>query len=60
MTTKEKVMQAVRELPDNSSFEDAMEKLFFLAKIEKGLCQADAGTTIPHAQVKARMAKWLK
>lgn len=60
MTTKEKVMQAVQDLPDNSSIEDAMERLFFLAKIEKGLRQADAGNTLPHAQVKERMAKWLK
>jgi len=37
-----------------------MERLLFLAKIERGLDQADAGQTIPHAQVKDRMAKWLK
>ena len=60
MTTKEKVLQAVRELPEDASFEDAMERLLFLAKIEKGLQQADAGQSIPHAKVKDRMAKWLK
>jgi predicted transcriptional regulator len=60
MTTKEKVMQAVQNLPDNSSIEDAMERLFFLAKIERGIEQADAGATIPHAKVKERMSKWLK
>jgi len=60
MTTKEKVLDAVQALPDDASIEDAMERLFFLAKIEKGLQQADAGQTISHAQVKERMAKWLK
>ena len=60
MTIKERVIQAVQDLPDNSSIEDAMEKIFFLAKIEKGLHQADTGKMIPHAQVKERMAKWLK
>jgi predicted transcriptional regulator len=60
MTTKEKVVQAVQDLPDDASYEDAMERLLFLAKIEKGVQQADSGQTIPHAQVKERMAKWLK
>lgn len=60
MTTKEKVIQAVQDLPDNASVEDAMERLLVLAKIERGLQQADAGETISHAQVKERMAKWLK
>ena len=60
MTTKERVVQAIQELPDDASIEDAMERLLFLAKIERGLQQADAGQTIPHADVRARMAKWLK
>ncbi len=60
MITKEKIIQAVQDLPDNASIEDAMERLLFLGKIEKGLQQADAGKTISHAQVKEKMAKWLK
>jgi predicted transcriptional regulator len=59
MTTKERVVQAIQELPEDASIEDAMERLLFLAKIERGLRQADAGETIPHEDVKARMAKWL-
>jgi len=60
MTTKQKVMRAIEALPDDASIEDAMERLLFLAKIEKGLQQADAGQTISHDQVKERMAKWVK
>jgi hypothetical protein len=60
MATEEKVLRAVQDLPDDASFEDAMECLLFLAKIERGLQQADAGQTIPHAQVKERMGMWLK
>jgi predicted transcriptional regulator len=59
MTTKEKVVQAVQSLPEDASIEDAMERLFLLAKIERGLQQADAGQLIPHDEVKERMAKWL-
>lgn len=55
MTTKERVLQTVRDLP-----EDAMERLLLLAKVERGLVQADNGETVPHQAVKDRMAKWLK
>lgn len=60
MTEKEKVLQAVKDMPDDASIEDAMERLLFLAKIEKGIVQADAGQTIPHERVKERMEKWLR
>jgi hypothetical protein len=60
VTAKQKVMEAIRDLPDDASIEDAMQRLLFLAKIDRGLQQADAGQTIPHAQVKEKMAKWLK
>ena len=60
MTVKEKMLQAVQALPDDASIEDAMERLLFLAKVQRGLEQADAGQTISHEQVKERMAEWLK
>ena len=60
MTVKDKVIHAVQDLPDNASIEDAMERLLFLSKLEKGIQQADSGQTITHAQVKEKMAKWLK
>ncbi len=60
MTNKEKVLKAVRELPDDASIEDAMGRLLFLAKVEKGIEQADKGQTVSHSEVKERMAKWFK
>ncbi|MBL7224054.1 MAG: hypothetical protein ISS72_09380 [Candidatus Brocadiae bacterium] len=59
MTPKARMLQAIQNLPEDASIEDAMERLLFLAKIERGLRQADAGQIIPHADVKARIAKWL-
>lgn len=60
MTVKEKVLHAVQDLPEDASIEDAMERLFFLSKIEKGIQQADSSQTLSHAEVRERMAKWLK
>jgi predicted transcriptional regulator len=60
MTTKKRVLQAVQDLPDDASIEDAMERLLLLAKLDRGIEQADSGKTISHGQVKERMAKWLE
>ena len=60
MNTKELVIEAVKDLPDNAQIEDAMERLLLLAKVERGIVQADAGETVSHLEVKQRMAKWLK
>lgn len=60
MTIKEKVLQAVQNLPDDAPIEEAMEKLLFMAKIEMGLRQADDGQTVSHEELKERTARWLK
>jgi predicted transcriptional regulator len=60
MNTKELVLEAVRDLPDDASVEAAMERLLLLAKVERGIEQADAGKTISHEEMRQRMAKWLK
>lgn len=52
---KERVIDAVRELPDDATVEDAMERLYFLAKVEKGLQQAEAGQTVSHEEAKQRI-----
>lgn len=35
--TKKKILQVIDELPDKIEIEDAMEKPYFLYKIEKGI-----------------------
>jgi len=57
---KEKFLNAVNELPEEVSFEDAMERIYFLYKIEKGIQQADAGQVVSHEEAKKRMKKWLE
>ena len=47
-TAKQKILQAVEHLPDNATLEDAIERLCFLAKVEEGLRQSNAGETVPH------------
>jgi predicted transcriptional regulator len=54
---KQKVIEAVETLPPDATVEDAMERLYFLAKVQRGLDQADAGDTIPHDEAKKRLLK---
>lgn len=56
--TKKKILQAIDDLPDKIEIEDAMEKLYFLYKVEKGIKQADNGEKIDHQTVKERFQKW--
>lgn len=60
MTTKEQVLKAIQELPQDATFEDAMERLYLLYKVERGIKQADAGQKISQEEAKKRMNKWLK
>jgi len=60
MTIKEKIIRIVQDLPEDASVEDAMERLLLLAKIERGIQQADLDQILIHAQVKNRMSKWLQ
>ncbi|MGZ8842658.1 MAG: hypothetical protein ACXW18_03280 [Pyrinomonadaceae bacterium] len=53
---KSEIVRAIQDLPDDATVEDAMERLYFLAKIERGLEQSD-GETIAHEDIKARFLK---
>ena len=56
-TVKQKILQVVKGLPDSVTFEDAIERLCFLAKVEEGLRQSDAGDTVPHAEAVRQLLK---
>ena len=60
MDTKQEILKAIEELPDGANVEDAMERLYLLYKIYKGIKQADAGELVTQDEARRRMAKWLK
>ena len=57
---KEKIINSLRDLPEKTTVEEAMERLYLLAKIEKGIKQADEDECISHEEAKEKMKKWLK
>lgn len=58
MTTKEKVLNAVAELPKDVEFEDILERLYFIYKVETGLNQVPAGDTLSHTEVIQNIKSW--
>lgn len=55
VTAKDLLKETAERLPENASVEDAMERFLFLAKIERGKADAEAGRTISHDDVKRRL-----
>ena len=49
---KQLLREAVEQLPEDASVEDAMERLYFLAKVARGLEAADRGDTVAHEDVR--------
>jgi len=54
-TVRDRIMQALEDLPPDATFEEAIERLVFLAKIDAGLAELDAGKGVPHDEVKRRL-----
>jgi predicted transcriptional regulator len=55
---RDKVMETVKEFPQEFDLEELIERLVFVEKVEKGLEQIKEGKTIPHEQVKDIIKKW--
>ena len=55
LTVRERILQALEDLPSDATFDDAIERLVFLAKIDAGLAELDAGKGVPHDEAKRRL-----
>ena len=60
METKQQILKAIEDLPDDAGVEDALDQLYLLYKVERGLRQADQGELLTPEEVRERMVKWLK
>jgi len=54
-TPREQILDALQDLPSDATFDDAIERLVFLAKIDAGLAELDEGKGIAHEEVKRRL-----
>ncbi len=54
---KQRILEAVDKLPADATIEDAIERLVFIAKVDRGLAQAEAGQLIPQAEIAKRFGR---
>ena len=51
---REKALNLLREMPETFSFDELMERFFFLWKIETAMEQSKNNQVTPHEEVKKR------
>jgi len=57
--TKETILAAVQALPEPIDFNELLERLIFIEKVEEGLRQSEAGETISQEEVERRVQSWV-
>jgi len=60
MLPKKQVIKSIREMPDEFPVDDAIERLVFLHKVQKGSQEIKDGKGLSTAQAKKKLKKWLK
>ena len=58
LPARDRVLRAVREMPADATFEDVLERIYMLQKIERGRQQVADGQGVPHAEAERRMKRW--
>lgn len=57
--SKDAVLEALKDIPEDDPIPEALERLYVLLKLQKGIDEADAGNVISHEEAKKRFSKWL-
>jgi predicted transcriptional regulator len=56
-TTKKQVIEMIKKLPEQATWDDIMYEIYVRKKIAAGIQAADEGRVVPHEQVKKRFIK---
>jgi hypothetical protein len=59
MLSKDKILQTVKDLPDNFSIEELFERIVLLQKIEVGLEHSKTDQVLTTDQARERLKRWL-
>ena len=58
-STKDQMIQIIEQLPPDATVEDAIERLYLLYKVERGLDQAETGQKISQEEARRKLSRWL-
>ena len=59
-SVKDSILDVIKNLPDDASYDDIMEALYVNQKIDKGIEQLDNGESLSIEQLRERFKKWLQ
>ena len=59
MSQKDCVIEAIRKLPEDADFDQAIEEIRILKAIEEGEKDADEGRVRPHEDVRGLIRSWI-
>ena len=55
---KKHLMDIAKDLKDDTTIDDVIERLHFIAQVEAGIRSDDEGRTISHEEMKKRIKEW--
>lgn len=58
ISVRDRVLRAVEDMPGDTTFEDVMERVYMLQKIERGRRQTAEGNGVPREAAKHNMKRW--
>ncbi|MHA1521001.1 MAG: hypothetical protein ACTSRK_12530 [Promethearchaeota archaeon] len=58
-SVKKKIIDLIKELPEDAEYNDIFEAIYFQQKIEIGLQELEDGKGISHQEARERFRKWL-
>jgi predicted transcriptional regulator len=58
MSTKERILEAVRQMPESTTYDQAIERILFLQELEASIAEADAGDVFTLEEVEQHMDTW--
>jgi hypothetical protein len=56
--TKAEIIASLQKLPEHATVDDAMERLYVMARLELARAESEAGQAVPHEDVMREMAEW--
>ena len=59
MSTKELAIETIRNLPDTTSWSEIEDRIHFLAAIDKAREEIRSNESVPHEEVRDRLAQWI-
>jgi len=57
--TKDKLLETIKDLPENFELEDLFDRLLLIKRIEEGVRQSQQGETLTETEAKNYLGRWL-